>query len=208
MRPATWCLDGHALPYLKPTQGNERDIEIPFGADVLRRTRVQRVLEVGNAMQITHPDLRERDIVCMYDKQGGPQDVHRVDVLGWDGGPYGLILSISTLEHIGYEYACADGVCDQSRAIDAVTHLTRLLAPRGRLIFTIPIGFHNELVEHVLHRAIEPSWDVSYMVRVNGYNEWQQRPLREVGMLRGPAGAYPSGWGCAGGVLFVRYRRP
>lgn len=192
MRGIAWTVGGQEYPYLVPTEGHERDIEMPWGRRLLARAR-GRTLEVGNCTQRIWPDLPRRDIVCQYDELGGTQTVHREDICYFDRGVrYNLIVSLSTFEHVGNEY----GPYIDSKAIEAVTHCMRLLAPRGRLAFTIPCGFHGALERWVVdHRD---DWrSLALMVRVSDDNEWVERPVEE------HACGYPGGWGCAGKILMV-----
>lgn len=190
-------MDGLERPYLDPPDMNERDIELPFGFEALSRAE-GRVLEVGNTSQRSYPDLPLRDIVCRYDELGGRYPVYHEDIISWDAGVrYDLIVSLSTLEHVGHDY---DEVMDNGKAIRAVVHCMQLLVPGGEFVFTIPCAFHGSLEFWLVDRPWE---QMAMMERVSTENEWVQRPVAE----HTPS-YYPSKWGAAQKVLFFRYIRP
>jgi hypothetical protein len=58
---------------------------------------------------------------------------------------YDLILSVSTLEHIGWD----EPELAPDKVRTAFAHLTDILAPGGRLWATIPCGYHRYLDRYI-----------------------------------------------------------
>lgn len=191
---ATWTMGGHSYPYA-PRVMTERDIELPWAASILRACDGE-ILEVGDATSRAIPDV-PRTIVDRWEPGPGPLPVTHHDIVGWDGGPYGLILSVSTFEHVGIE---PPEEHDPDKAARAIEHCLTLLAPGGELAFTIPCGYHPQLDAWVLARE----WtDIRLMGREDRFSaEWHELALDFADC------PFPHEWCSAKCVLFVRHRRP
>lgn len=140
------------------TKVNERIVEVPVIRKYMEGKRGL-TLEVGNVLGQYLG--RKWETVDLVEKETG---VTNCDILDWKGGPYDLIVSISTFEHIGVDHGTVP-----SRAIDAVLHCESLLRPGGRFVFTIPMGYHPMLDEWLLTK-----WhgSRSYLQRISADNRW------------------------------------
>jgi SAM-dependent methyltransferase len=119
------------------TWATERAVEVPVAQRLLERHRGERVLEVGNVLAHYMPVAH--DVVDKYEAAPG---VRNVDVLDLAPEPsYDLILSISTLEHVGRD----ETPREPGRAIRAFEHLRDLLRPDGVLFATVPAGYNADL---------------------------------------------------------------
>lgn len=142
------------------TWAGERCIEIPIARSYLDQYSGKRVLEVGNVLSHYFPV--SHDVLDKFEK--GPGIINE-DIIGFSPSKqYDLILSISTFEHIGYD----DEVEESSRqkiqsAIEACTK--KLLAPGGKLVITVPVGYNPELDQMIKTRELKASSE-SYMQRV------------------------------------------
>ncbi len=133
-----FVLDGESHSYFvasgNRTWDNERAVEIPvILSELERRKGSDGVLEVGNVLsnyfEITHPVL---------DKHEQDQNVTwNEDVVEFKP-PFApdLVLSISTLEHVGH----SDTPRDPERFRMAIDAIVSWLRPGGRLVFTVPLG--------------------------------------------------------------------
>lgn len=199
-RPETWTMGGETYPYLEPRLWNERDIETPWACRILGNAH-GRVLEVGNATQwiTAHP---HRTIVDRWDPTPHVTiPLHHTDIVNWHGGPYDLIVSISTLEHVGTD---PQEEQDPAKAVVALGHCYgSLLARGGEMAFTVPCGYHPRLQNYVLGSLCD--WtDVRLMGRDDQFStEWRELPLDQAD-CEFPRWYPPS----AKRVLFVRYRKP
>lgn len=116
---------------------NERAVEVRLGLSVLDAAGGGRVLEVGNVL--SHFREVDHTVVDKYEQAPG---VHNVDVVDLDlPDRYDLIISISTLEHVGFD----EEPKDPGKPARAVARLTELLAPGGRLWCTVPPGYNPSL---------------------------------------------------------------
>jgi SAM-dependent methyltransferase len=149
----------------------ERTVEIPIAADLVRGYPPDSVLEVGNVLShyvdVTH------DVVDKYEFGRG---VENTDVLDYRPERYyDLIVSVSTLEHVGWD----ESPRDELKWLRAVRHLRTLLTPKGVLFASIPVGW-NPHVDAAL-RAGVPEFDELYgMRRITRENDWLEARFEEV----------------------------
>ena len=169
-KPSTFVFRGSAYPYAyhsyNDTFMNERTVEIPIAWGFVEAATVagKRILEVGNTLSYYHPCAH--DILDKYDEQPG---VIREDAVSFrPPHPYDLIVSISTLEHVGW-----DEGRDATKFARAVSNLKACLAPGGTLVATLPLGYHPE-VDALLTAGKLPFEHVYYLERVSWSNRWRE----------------------------------
>jgi SAM-dependent methyltransferase len=168
--PGRFAFAGRTLPYLnhpyKWTWVSERVVEVPIARAELAARPGARVLEVGNVL--AHYGPVDHVVVDKYERAPG---VVRDDVLDHrPAEPYDLIVSVSTLEHVGWD----EPVRDEGAAVRAVEHLTGLLAPAGRLVVTCPVGY-NPSFDAALRSAATPLRDLAAIRRAPGLAmRWEQ----------------------------------
>jgi SAM-dependent methyltransferase len=136
-----FTLGGERHEFLRRAYGltwiTERAVEVPVAQRVLERHAGRRVLEVGNVL--SHYGPVAHDVVDKYERAPG---VRNLDVLDLPAQPgYDLILSVSTLEHVGRD----EEPRDPARAARALEHLRGLLSPGGVLFATVPVGYNPDL---------------------------------------------------------------
>jgi hypothetical protein len=196
----TFELDGESLPYHvargNRTWDNERAVEIPLvWRELERRGHSEGVLEVGNVLghyfEIAHPvlDRYERHRTVTWNE----------DVVAFQP-PFApeLVLSISTLEHIGHSETPRDPA-KFARAIDAILGW---LAPGGRLVFTVPLGYNPAVLEY-LDAPSARLTALRCMRRVTLENLWVQATYPEVRAAR-----YNRPFSCANAIALVELRVP
>lgn len=116
---------------------NERAVEVPIARAALAGVGDGRVLEVGNVL--SHYGNVSHLVLDRYERAPG---VINADVLVFeDVEGFELIVSVSTLEHVGWD----ERPRDPSAAERAFVHLTQLLTPGGRLVVTLPVGYNPAL---------------------------------------------------------------
>jgi SAM-dependent methyltransferase len=145
---------------------NERCVEIPIMMSILQAHPGVRLLEVGNVLshytlELTHP------VVDLYEK-AVRQNLYTQDAETFQGGPYDLIVSISTFEHVGWD----EFPRDEDKIYRTIRHLRGLLAPGGELVFSVPVGYSPPL-DRVLDDA-SGFIDRGCLQRVNARNEWRE----------------------------------
>lgn len=114
-------------------------MEIPIVWKSVKEARSGNILEVGNVLSnyfsVSH------DILDKYEKA---ENVVNEDVCDFGPGKkYNLIVSISTLEHVGWD----ENPREPGKILRAVQKLRTLLAPGGKLIVTLPVGYNADLDE-------------------------------------------------------------
>ena len=116
---------------------NERAVEVPVFRRLVEDDASGSVLEIGNVL--SHYMLCRHDVVDKYEPADG---VVNADVLDFDPGrSYRLIISISTLEHVGFD----ERPRDPEKPLRAVERLRSMLEPGGRLVFSLPVGYNPDL---------------------------------------------------------------
>jgi SAM-dependent methyltransferase len=171
-----FTLDGEAYPlYLHPLQRtwrSERTVEIPIGLRAVERAKGS-VLEVGAVLRQYMDGNATHTVVDKYEHGPG---ILNEDAETFSGGPYDLIVSLSTIEHIGLDERPRDP--DKPRR--TITNLVTLLAPGGRMLITVPNGYNRDLDDYLASDE-HPFDHVSYLRRRDPMNRhWSQVPKSEV----------------------------
>jgi hypothetical protein len=170
------------------TWRSERAVEVPIALAELATADPARTLEVGNVLSNFK---RTRHLVI--DKYEQAPGVLNEDAATFSGGPYDLIVSVSTLEHVGYD----EDPREPDKAAQAVRNLLGLLAPGGTMLATIPIGHNRDLDDALMSGAFGGT--VSYLRRAK-WLKWEQvEPERAKVMYGWP-------WPGANVVAITRWR--
>jgi SAM-dependent methyltransferase len=151
-------------PYVT-TWRNERATVIPITWDIVKKNRDQgkRILEVGNVL--SYYFKVDHDILDKYDIMDG---VINEDVV--DFNPlkrYDVIVSLFTLSSVGsYEDK------DPNKVLRAINNLNRLLAPGGRIVAVLELGYNPEMDE--LLKSGKLRFDKHYYLKkLSGYR-WKE----------------------------------
>jgi len=152
------------------TWRNERAVEVPIAWAAVQAQAKGRILEVGNVLAHYFPVGHDR-----VDKYEHAHGTHNVDVLDFRGGPYDLIVSISTLEHVGYD----EQPREADKPLRAIAHLRSLLSPKGVLLATLPVGY-NPSLDAALRDARVPFAQSGCLKRVSADNHWEEVPFADV----------------------------
>jgi len=158
-----YCLDDYNQSYF-----NERTAEIPLAKAALAACE-GRVLEIGNVL--CHYGVTGHTVADKYEAGPGVLNVDVVD-LAFDE-PFDLILSISTLEHVGLD----EEEQEPGKPLRAIEHLKGLLAPGGELLVTIPIGY-NPALDAILLSDAHPFDTLRFLTR-RGLNRWVEGTASE-----------------------------
>lgn len=171
-------LDGREHRYLEhpynAARTNERAVEVPVALDWISHRR-GRGLEVGNVLRHYVNGGARWDCVDRYEVGAG---VTNVDILSFTPGRvYDWIVTISTVEHIGWD---GDEERDVDKSPAAIDYMRRhLLRPDGVMLVSFPTGVHPRLDSGEL-----AEWATSsvYLMRVDEPTErcagsWEPRPF-------------------------------
>lgn len=168
--PRTFSFEGQELTYLShrynTTWINERAIEVPIAMSFLRKYAGRAILEIGNT--INHYFPFPHDVVDKYEKAAGVLNEDVVDLRPQKR--YELIISISTLEHVGFD----EEPRDPAKVLRAFDNLVEnCLAPSGHIAVTMPIGY-NPAVDRFLEQGRISFTEEYFFRRLSKDNEWRQ----------------------------------
>jgi hypothetical protein len=173
------------------TYCNERAVEIPLVWPLVQGAPPERVLEVGNVLG--HYFATRHNVVDKYERAPG---VHNVDVVDFrPTRPYDLIVSISTLEHVGFN----EQPLEPEKPWRAIRNLQRALSSQGRLVITVPIGANPHL-DRMLEEGRIPLDDPVCLRRISRDNRWRQVPWEDIHQAR-----YGRPYRNANGVLMATF---
>jgi len=94
---------------------------------------------------------------------------------------YDLVISISTLEHIGFnehvgfgELAKSDHIDDNDKIQDAIINIkTNCLKPGGKLIATVPLGYNKQMDKKLYNNKLGFE-GLFFLKRISKRNEWKE----------------------------------
>lgn len=122
---------------------SERAIELPVAWRFVQERRWTSMLEVGNVLGYWY-DVPPHVVVDKYERGGG---ILNEDIATYVAPErFDLIVSISTLEHIGFD----ESPRDPAKFLRVVRKLEMMRAPRGRLFFSVPTGYNPAVDRAVL----------------------------------------------------------
>ena len=194
-RKESFVFEGHTYPYFNHrynlTFFNERTVEIPLVREYIHRV-TGRVLEVGNVLSCYDDSMRH----VVIDKYERPQrqNAYAEDAETFtDAAPYDLIISVSTLEHVGWD----ESPRDENKITRTINHLRSLLAPGGIFVFTAPVGYSPPL-DRIIDKG-EGFLSRNGLLRISANNEWKQVPWNDIRSCR-----FHSPYPFANGLVVVK----
>jgi SAM-dependent methyltransferase len=150
---------------------SERVVEVPIVWDVVREYEGRKVLEVGNVLCHYYPVTHDR--IDKYERAPGVWNEDIVDFRSQKR--YDLIVSISTLEHVGWD----EDPRDPDKIHQAMAALKRLSADGGRIVVTLPMAYNPELDARLRDGRI-PFSRRSCLRRVSRDNRWREVEWRDI----------------------------
>ena len=147
------------------TWSNERCAEIPIARWHLAQTDGP-VLEVGNVLGHYGPHSH-----TVIDKYETVPRVINEDITEWQTDQrFALIISISTFEHIGFDDEPEGNSSEKIQA--AIAACRALLAPDGRLVITVPLGYNPALDELIANETLGAN-EARFLL-LHGRREWRE----------------------------------
>jgi SAM-dependent methyltransferase len=131
------------------TWKNERCAIIPIALDIIKeyQNRGKNVLEIGNVTSHIYPVIH--DVVDKYEIADG---VINEDVVEFQPSKrYDLILSIVTMQHVGYN----ESPQDPTKIIKAMENLKKIVSPNGIIIIIHALGENKEMDELLKNGKLE-----------------------------------------------------
>lgn len=185
-----FTFDGRRYPYLyddfNHAWGTERTVEVPIGLLALGQVPAARAVEVGNVLG--HYGAAGHAVVDKFEL--GPNVVN-VDAVEYvPPQPVDRVVSVSTVEHIGWDEVPRD----RGKIPRAIARFRSWLAPGGEAWITVPLGYNRWLDRMVAYGELGP--DRAYFLRRLSFdNRWEQCSYAEVARARygGPIDRVPDG---------------
>ena len=147
------------------TWTNERAIEIPIAVNFIKNQNAKRILEVGAVLHHYYPSIK-KEVIDKFEKGKG---ILNIDVLNFNPKEkYDCIVSISTLEHVGYD----DDAKDPYGTLKAIQNLKKCLGRGGKMLITLPLKY-NKNVDKLLNENKLGFTEEHYYVRRNMLR-WEQ----------------------------------
>ncbi len=147
---------------------SERTAEVPIVAAYVAEAERQgkRVLEVGDVLR-QYTGLNKQEIVDKYEYRKGIVNVDIEEFL--PRGQYDLIISISTMEHVGWNPPDALDPEKSARAMRIFRD--RFLAPGGMGVITLPVGYNPEIDKRLRSNEL-PFAKTYFLKRISKNNDW------------------------------------
>jgi len=171
----------------------ERVVEIPFAMDFLKKNKYEgkRVLEVGNVL--SHYFDFKHIIIDKYEKG---TFVYNTDIVDFNSEEkYDIIISISTIEHVGYD----EPKREAGKSKKAIQKIIDLLNNNGIALITVPLVYNPEIDSIVRNNEIEFSKRY-FLKRISRLNLWEETKLEEAMNYK-----YDSKYPAANAVAFLMY---
>jgi hypothetical protein len=161
----------HYFDTVKTWHG-ERAVEIPIVMEMVRKYQGKNILEIGNVL--SHHVRFEHDILDKYEIAEG---VINEDVVDFKSEKkYDLIVSISTLEHVGWD----ERPHDDMKIPCAIENLKALITSLGgTIIVTLPLGY-NTALDQLLKDGIIRFSKQYHLLRISKGNEWKEASWDDV----------------------------
>ncbi|HEU5409168.1 MAG TPA: hypothetical protein VFU48_15475 [Nitrospira sp.] len=168
VRVKTFRFDGKTYEYLyhmyNKTWKNERGVEIPIFRELLMRYQNKRILELGNVLAHYCPVYH--DVVDKYEVAPGVMNEDVVEFIPQQ--KYDLIVSISTLEHVGWD----EQPREPDKLLRTIEHLReRCLAVGGTMMASLPLGY-NTYFDELIENGQSPFTTQYFLKRISKKNYW------------------------------------
>jgi hypothetical protein len=198
-RSWTFEFEGATYPYFvrRHTWYNERTVELALALPLLRQHSGQPVLEVGNVTRQYGLTGAQHLVVDKYELAAGVQPVDIVDFEPQATFP--LVLSLSTIEHVGFD----EDVVDPNKPIAAADVLRRCVAPGGDLLVTFPLSYNQTFDAQVRAGRFADLTQVGFLKRISQQNRWEEVDLEAVAGTR-----YGTPFPKANAIAVWRWRNP
>lgn len=167
-RGRSFEFEGERFAYLyrryNYTFWNERSVEVPIVWRIVK-SHSGRILEVGNVLSHYFPC--RHDVLDKYEKD---KAIINCDVVEFKpSNRYDLIVSISTLEHVGFD---PPEEPNPNKVLRAVENLRKnCLSREGEILVTLPVG-HNPGLDRLLFDGKLGFAKLFYLKRISRDNRW------------------------------------
>lgn len=149
---------------------NERSVEIPVVSHLMEGLDISNMLEVGNVLN--HYGMTGHDVVDLYERAAG---VFGEDIVSFSPSrKYDLVVSISTLEHVGWD----EKERDPNKCLLALDKMFSLMKPGGKMIITVPLGL-NPTIDTIVYKG-DARFDRQLFMKRVSTGSWVQVEREDV----------------------------
>jgi hypothetical protein len=174
------------------TWKTERSIEIPIIREIIRLYQGKRILELGNVLSHYFPI--QHDVLDKYEKTNG---IINQDVVDFKpANNYDLIVSISTLEHVGWD----ETPRKPDKIVHAIRNLKSLLNYEGEMVVTMPLGYNFAMEELIKQGEIK--FTELYYLKRTSLSRWVEVRYEDIRSVK-YGHPYPS----ANGLLIGLFKK-
>ncbi len=140
------------------TWDNERCVELPVVWNEVEKFNNKSILEVGNVL--SHYFDVDHSIVDKYEVAN---NVINQDIIEFSAeAKYDLIVSISTIEHIGWD----ESPRHVGKILTAIEKLKKMLRRDGKILITLPVGYNGYMDSMIFDEKL--CFDELYfLIRIN-----------------------------------------
>ncbi|MFA6008075.1 MAG: glycosyltransferase [Candidatus Shapirobacteria bacterium] len=168
--------NGEKLKYLRKIYNfsyrNERAVEIPIAEFLWKKYNPVSALEIGNVL--SHYGWTGQVIIDKYEVAKNVLNIDAVDIS--TDKKYDLVVSVSTIEHIGWDWGEEK---DFDKSIFVLNRVKKVLNPDGHMIITLPLGF-NKYLDLFLKNNPDFFSETYFLKRISKDNKWTQCLYEEV----------------------------
>lgn len=155
------------------TVASERVVEIPIAKRILDKYRDKDILEVGSVMN--HYFSTKHTVLDKHEK--GKRVVNK-DVINFNlKKKFDLILSVSTMEHVGYSKRYWEPTKPKKFSL-GIRNLKKHLKKGGLMVVTFPL-YYNKYISDLIIKKKDPFQKIYFLKRVSHLNEWKQVSFKE-----------------------------
>jgi SAM-dependent methyltransferase len=160
-------------------QLGERIIEVPIFSKLISESLDKRFFEIGNVMKKYTPGLGWQ----VLDKHEPGVEIINEDICNPGLGSImlhhaELIISVSTLEHIGFDMGES---IEHGKIPKAFENIYSMLSPNGKFVFSVPVGYNPEIdwmlsgFQYISKFIGFRDTKLFFMERISEDNRWIQR---------------------------------
>lgn len=153
------------------TWRNERCIEIPPALDFLKSYKNKKILELGNVLKYYDNSLNH-DVIDKYEKS---ENVMNIDIVDFETeNKYDAFVSISTIEHIGWD----EPIKDSTKINSTFKKIEKLVKSPDNIFISVPLGYNDVLDDHLLSGKTQ--FKKTFVInRIDSSNNWEEVSLEK-----------------------------
>jgi hypothetical protein len=166
----------------------ERTVEVGLVLDFLKGKQGA-ILEIGHVLSNYH--FFPHTIVDKYEI--APNVINEDIVSYFPDKKFDYIVSISTLEHVGWD----ENPCEPEKIFQAFERVSSLLKENGQMVITMPLGY-NSYLDNLIREKKTGFTNVFYLKRLNSTNQWKEVKLENLYNVK-----YNEPYQCANAIVVI-----